>query len=421
MATLQTVGQPARVSLSTAARRRGLITILIDTFLMWTGFFMVIPLISVHYVHALGWSAASIGIILGLRQLTQQGLTVAGGMIADRVGAKGLIVLGLLIRAIGFGAMAWATTFPLLLLATLLAATGGALFDSPRSAAVAALTDAKNRQQFYGLLGITSGLGLAIGPLLGSLLIKLDFRFVALSAAACFVLTVIITLIFLPPVQVASEEHHLTYGLMLALRDRPFVKFNAWLMGYWFMWVQISIALPLAAETLSGTSDGVSWIYGLNAALTIALQYPVVRLTAHRVPPLMMLIGGIGCMALGLGSVAFADTMPMLLVSVAIFSLGVVCVSPSQQTVTAMLANPAALGSYFGISSLSLAIGGAIGNYCGGLLYTLGQRTTPALPWLTFCAIGILTMIGLTWFYLSTRQLSEGTGLTAKTQKRGSF
>ena len=42
-------------ALSEATRRRGLIVILIDTFFMWGGFFMVIPLISVHYVYDLGW------------------------------------------------------------------------------------------------------------------------------------------------------------------------------------------------------------------------------------------------------------------------------------------------------------------------------------------------------------------------------
>ena len=65
--------------LSDAARRRGLIAILGDTFFMWGGFFMVIPLISVHYVDDLGWPAASIGLVLAARQLTQQGLTLPGG------------------------------------------------------------------------------------------------------------------------------------------------------------------------------------------------------------------------------------------------------------------------------------------------------------------------------------------------------
>src|SRR5262245_4305138 len=172
--------------LSEAAKRRGLIAILADTFFMWGGFFMVVPLISVHYVDDLGWAAASIGLVLAVRQLTQQGLTLPGGMLADRIGAKGLICAGMLIRAAGFASMAWASSFPLLLISALLAAFGGSLFESPRSAAIAALTDERNRGRYYSLQGVVGGLGMTIGPLLGSLLLKFDFAVVALVAASCY-------------------------------------------------------------------------------------------------------------------------------------------------------------------------------------------------------------------------------------------
>src|SRR3990172_6285838 len=83
-------------------RRRGLIVLLANTFLMWSGFFMIVPALSVHYIDDLGWAAASIGLVLGIRQLLQQTLTVAGGALADRVGAKRLIVIGLVIRVFAF-------------------------------------------------------------------------------------------------------------------------------------------------------------------------------------------------------------------------------------------------------------------------------------------------------------------------------
>src|SRR5690349_6430931 len=85
--------------LSEATKRRGLYTILADTFLMWAGFFMVVPLISIHYVEKLGWAGASVGLALAVRQLIQQGLSPISGMFADRLGAKGLICTGLALRA----------------------------------------------------------------------------------------------------------------------------------------------------------------------------------------------------------------------------------------------------------------------------------------------------------------------------------
>src|SRR5438270_8179377 len=76
---------------SAADRQRGLRVLLVDTFLMWGGFFMVVPLIAVHYVDGMGWSAGSVGVVLAVRQFAQQGLTPLSGMLADRFGPKGLI------------------------------------------------------------------------------------------------------------------------------------------------------------------------------------------------------------------------------------------------------------------------------------------------------------------------------------------
>ena len=157
-----------------SVRRRGLIVLLATTFLMWAGFFMIVPILSVHFVDDLGWAAASIGLVLALRQFVQQTLTVVSGAPADRFGAKPLILLGLAVRAIGFAAMAHVAALPALVLAGLLAGIGGALFDSPTGAAMAALTTDDERLQFYSVRGVVASLGMTIGPLIGSALLKLD-------------------------------------------------------------------------------------------------------------------------------------------------------------------------------------------------------------------------------------------------------
>ncbi|MDQ3929769.1 MAG: MFS transporter, partial [Chloroflexota bacterium] len=204
----------AVTEISEASKRRGLISLLITTFFMWAGFFMVIPLMSVYYVDKLGWAAASIGLVLAVRQFMQQGLTPISGMLADRLGAKALILTGVMLRVLGFAAMAWADTFPLLLLATVLAALGGSMFDSPRNAAIAALTNSENRSRFYSLTGVVNNLGLTIGTQIGALLLSVSFSLVALGAALCFMATFLVTLFMLPPVRVSYREPEEAAGRM---------------------------------------------------------------------------------------------------------------------------------------------------------------------------------------------------------------
>lgn len=372
---------------------------------MFGGFFMLVPLISVHYVNDLGFAAAAVGTVLAARQLTQQSLTLVGGALADRWGPKGLLCWGLAIRSVAFAGLAWASSFISLLALCILAAFGGALFDAPGRAAIAVLTEPEERARFYSLNGIGGGLGMTIGPLVGSLLLRFDFSLVCFASGFCFALAALVTTIWLPPLLVAPEQPML-HGISRAAHDRPFVVFTGLLAGFWFMWVQLSISLPLAAQRWDAPQiatpfgslpiNGVALVYALNAGLTVVLQYPLLRLAERQLRPLPIVVVGTGLMALGLGLVAAAWSLGMLLGCVALFSLGAMLVQPTQQTVTADMADRAVLGSYFGFNALALAFGGGLGNYMGGWLYDTARAwEAPALPWLVFGGVGCAVAVGL--------------------------
>ncbi len=402
--------EPSLPILPRRIRRRGLVVILINTYLMWSGFFMVVPVLALHYVNDLGWAAQSIGLILGIRQLLQQTLTIIGGALADRFGAKWPILAGLTIRAVGFAGMAWTVDFSALLATAVLAAIGGSLFDAPSGAAVAALTSEEERTRFYALRGVISGLGLTTGPLIGSALLSVDFRLVALVASSLYIVAFVIGVFFLPAMQVGARYQALLGGIRLALRDRPFVGLTALMMGYWFMWVQLTISLPLKADALTGDERSIGGIYLTNSLITIFLQYPINRSLERRLRPMAALALGAAVMALGLGSVALAQSLPALLISIAIFSIGNVAALANQSTVIANQARPEARGSYFGVSAIALALGGGLGNFLGSALYDeSAARNLPALPWLAMASVGLSAALGL---WLLNRRL-RARGLPA--------
>src|SRR5471032_3219363 len=153
------------MSLVSQARSLGKYFLLLDNALVILGFFMVFPLISIHFVDQLGWAAMAVGLALGVRQLTQQGLGIFGGAIADRFGAKPMIVTGMLLRAAGFAAMAMADAPWILVASCVLSGLGGTLFDPPRTALVIKLTRPHERSRFYSLLMMQDSAGAVIGAL----------------------------------------------------------------------------------------------------------------------------------------------------------------------------------------------------------------------------------------------------------------
>ncbi len=126
------------------------------------------------------------------------------------------------------------------------------------------------------------------------------------------------------------------------------------------------------------------------------LQYPVLAIAGRFLRPLPIITLGAGLMAAGLAAIALATGMPALLGCIAVFALGAMLIQPVQQEITAEMAEPRSLGSYFGFSALALAFGGGLGNFAGGWLYDLAREwTLPALPWLVFGAAGSIVVVGL--------------------------
>ncbi|MEW6423009.1 MAG: MFS transporter [Deinococcota bacterium] len=384
----------APVPFRPSAAQLGLIT---ANFLMWGGFFAVIPLVTVHFVDGLGWAAGSVGLVLGARQLTQQGLTVFGGAWADSLGPKPLILSGCLIRTLGFAWMGFADTLHVLLAASVLAGLGGGLFDAPKSAAITAVTAPEYRARMFSLTSISGNLGMVTGPLIGAELISLGFRTAALAAGSVYLVACAVLAATLPRIRPDRTASSGLSGLKIAALDRRFRRFTLVLAGYFLLSTQLNVAVTLKAVALAGPG-ATGPLYGLSAGLSVLLQYPLLGCLERRVRTRIALVAAVLIVGLSLGLMGLAVTFKQLLACVALYSLGTMLVYPTQQTLTARLAPPGLTGSYFGFSAISLGLGGAMGNLVGGVLIDVGKRTgLPLLPWLTLMGVGLLTALGLRW------------------------
>lgn len=386
------------------AHRRALTGLLVYTFFMVCGFAMLMPLVAIHFVNDLGLAAAAVGASLAVRQTVQQGLAVFGGVLADRFGVRPMIGTGVLLRAAGFASLAIADDIGTLTISLIVSAIGGALFEAPYQAAIAALSTPQTRPRYYAMSNWVSGVASTIGPLIGVFLLRYDFGWVCAVAAGCFALNFVVATLLLPPIAVPERPPALSRGLELVGRDRRFLVFVALMTGYWFVGVQINISFPLLAERLTQSADSVGIMFALSAALTVVFQYSLVEWLGRRLNPPAMLAGGLAVMAFGAAVTAFAPNFAVFLCGVATFALGAIVTRPSQQTMIANMANPQALGAFLGVSSLSLAIGGGIGNVVGGWLVEPAQQQH--WPWLTgtvLLVVGIATSVALRSFATDRR------------------
>ena len=329
------------------ARNLGKYFLLIDNMLVVLGFFVVFPLISIRFVDQMGWAAVMVGIALGLRQFIQQGLGIFGGAIADRFGAKPMIVTGMLMQ------------------------------DSA---------------------------GAVIGALLGSWLLQYDFRLVCATGAVLFVLCAAFNAWLLPAWKLSTVRTPVREGMTRVMRDKRFVTYVLTLAGYYMLAVQVMLMLPIMVNDVAGAPSAVKWMYAIEACLSLTLLYPIARWSEKHFRLEHRLMAGLLIMSLSMMPVGMVSGLQQLFTLICLFYIGSIIAEPARETLSASLADARARGSYMGFSRLGLAIGGAIGYIGGGWLFDLGKSAhQPELPWMMLGIIGIFTFLALGWQFSQKR------------------
>ena len=414
-------------------RRAGVAVILVNAVLMYAGFFMLIPFVSLYGTRELGLSAAAVGVVLAVRIVVQQGLTMFGGIVADGVGYKPILAAGIFIRTIGFTLFAFTNDFTSLLLAAVVAALGGALFEATHKAALASFVPPRERAIAFSLVSTVGRVGTMLGPLIAVALLPIGFATLSLVSAACYVAAFLATVLFLPATSAtpSAEDDGQRQGgwgaavqvipamFRLVWADKPFVAFTALTAGYWFIFSQIFLTLPLYVSYLSGSDNAVGSLLAVNSAFALVAQYPVIAWVGRRAAPLPIIIGGFGVMTVGLvlfslgTGVANADRaglfVAVLSLPVILYALGDLLVQPTLAAITGDLAKPEALGSYFGFSSFGVALGGGIGNALGGWLFDQSRLAgLPNGPWYLYSALaGLLAVAFYGYARVSRASLAQ--------------
>ena len=99
------------------------------------GFYAVVPFLAIFLRDDLLLSGWAIGLVLGLRTFSQQGMFLLGGALSDRYGARVIILLGCVVRITGFLLLGLSDTLAPVILGACLTGIGGALFSPFHSTA----------------------------------------------------------------------------------------------------------------------------------------------------------------------------------------------------------------------------------------------------------------------------------------------
>ncbi|KUI47946.1 MFS transporter [Mycobacterium sp. GA-1199] len=382
--------------------------LMINQFGINLGFYMLMPYLAGYLAGPLGMAAWAIGLVLGVRNFSQQGMFIVGGTLADRIGYKPLIVSGCLLRTAGFGLLVFAESLPAVLIASAATGFAGALFN-PAVRAYLAADVGRRRVEAFALFNVFYQGGILAGPLVGLALLMLDFRIAAAAAAAVFALLTIAQLFALPQHNATQplKESSILDDWRTVVANRSFVLFAAAMIGSYVLSFQVYLALPLQAKDLMPDSEAlvVAAVFVISGLVAVAGQLKITRWFAERWGPGHSLVIGLLILASSFIPMAVLPdgsrageiaAVAALLVGAAMLAIGSAAVFPFEMDTVVSLAGGRLVGTHYGFYNTIVGIGILAGNLgTGALMQKAADVGTPELTWIALSVIGVAAACAL--------------------------
>ncbi|MGY2089690.1 MFS transporter [Nocardia gipuzkoensis] len=377
--------------------------LMINQFGINLGFYMLMPYLAGYLAGPLGLAAWAVGLVLGVRNFSQQGMFLIGGTLADRLGYKPLIVAGCLLRSGGFALLIFATSLPGLLIASAATGFAGALFNPAVRAYLAADTG-ERRVEAFAVFNIFYQAGILAGPLVGLALMAVDFRVTAGVAAIVFAILTAAQLFALPTRRVdgSGEQSSVLEDWRAVIVNRRFLWFALAMVGSYVLSFQVYLALPLQAEFVAGARAQtlVSALFVISGVVAVAGQLRITAWLRARWGTGRSLVVGMGILAASfvpLVAVPGPDRFGApaaavaLLVTAALLAVGTAAVFPFEMDTVVALSNGRLVATHYGFYNTVVGVGILVGNLATGAV--VGAARDAGSDWAVWAGLSVIGVV----------------------------
>lgn len=384
------------------------------TFVFNCGFYLVVPFLATHMKEDLAFAGVLIGIVLGVRTFSQQGMFFLGGMLADFFGTKPSILIGCVVRIAGFLSLGFSTEAGGMIVGAVLTGFAGALFTPAIESAISTWameveqSGGINRKEIWGLHGVSSQMGTVVGPGLGAALIAVPFNIVCMIACTSFVLMFILLGLRLPCLKNSVEMESPFDSMRAVVANKPFLVFALINASYLVTYNQLYLALPADLVRQGAPGGYISWYFMMASIVSIFGQMPLTRM-AVRLGRRRALYSGYVIMAAGFlslmlvapfaGAGEWFQALPAIIM-VLTLHVGFMISSPVTRDFVAVLARERHVATYMGVVGTMGGIGVLISSTITGYLLelTVNPSIQSMIPWAVCTAFPVISAIAIVRF-----------------------
>ena len=296
----------------------------------------IFPFLTLFLTQKLGFGEAAAGRFLLVITTVYVPGSLLGGKLADHAGRKNIMILFQLASALLLVPCAFLGSSPLVPWALMLSSFFQGAVPPLNNAMVTDLTPSERRKAAFSLLYLGHNLGFAVSSIAAGALFDRYSAWIFLGDAATTLLSLVFLAVFVPetrPTAEALEEsRRADHGperaergtLAGVLLRRPFLlAFLGIQVIYSFVYAQAEFALPLhlVRQFAQRGAARFGLLMSVNALAVIFLTTPALYLTSKMSPARTVALAGL-FYAAGFGMIGLAGSLPLLLLSTLIWTLG---------------------------------------------------------------------------------------------------
>jgi len=316
-----------------------------------------------------GYSASYAGLVAALHGLGGVISSLAGGVMADRLGRRPTLLIAQLSTAFSVALLGFVTD-PVAIAAV--AFLVGATSNASRPAVQAMMADIvrpEDRVRAFSLNYWAINLGFAVSATAAGLIAEASYLAGFLIEAGMTFVCAIVVFLKLPesrPTSTKTEDEE-NVSLATVVRDRRFMS----LVGLSFLvaliFQQGYLALPVAMGGAGFSPADYGLAVAVNGVLIVALQIPVTRFLEHRDPVRLLVISS-ALAGYGFGLTAFAGSVGVFTLTVCVWTIAEIINAPTQTSLVVRLSPAHGRGRYQGMYTLSWSAAALVAPLLSGVV-----------------------------------------------------
>jgi MFS family permease len=368
--------------------------------LIWTGTLInrlggfVIPFLTLYLTIQRQIPVSRAALMVSLFGVGSFVAQLTGGELTDRLGRRPVMLMSFFITPIFMIALGLAENLIIISISTLLVGFFTDLYRPAVGAAIADLVEPKARTRAYGYDYWAINLGAAVAPLLAGLIA--EYNYLTLFIADALTTTVFGFIVLFGIRETRPPEARHTSSAPLSerisqLKRAPILLWFTFLVLFFGMiYTQGNVTLPLDMQSNGLGPQQYGIAISMNGLLIILVTIPVSNMAANW-PRFETIAVATFLLALGFGFTALASTLPIYMISVAIWTLGEIAGTAVGPTIIADLSWPDLRGLFQGVFGSAWGLAFFFGPLAGGWVFEhLGKNTL----WIVCLMLGIVISFG---------------------------